>query len=55
MSFAETEHSSEDVSIEPKLKGMIVCDCWCHESGSKEDLCTKCLSRIGERKEYLSN
>jgi hypothetical protein len=51
--FIEAERSKD--TSKQKLKGLVVCDCWCHESGSKDDVCTKCLSRIGEGKEHLSS
>ena len=42
-------------SIPEKLTGVVKCKCWCHEEGLREKVCVKCLSRMAEGEEQLSD
>ena len=56
MFSSETLDGAKDSQPAAKqLTGILVCKCWCHESGSADKVCVKCLTRMAAGEEQLSD
>lgn len=54
LSLSKVDLENEKKLEDNKFLGILICKCWCHENGSATALCIKCLTRIANGEESLT-